>query len=60
MTGFSSLQLEQQDSPSTTAASLSDTRLLGPRWLKLPLLTLGFLGVQVLWSVELSYGLFLP
>lgn len=53
MTGFSALNF---DSASPDATSLSDARILGPQWLKLPLLTLGFLGVQVLWSVEMSYG----
>lgn len=57
MTGFSSLTFETS-SPGATA-SLSDARILGPEWLKLPLLTLGFLGLQVVWSVEMSYGTWL-
>ena len=32
------------------------SRILGPRLLQLPTLTVGLLGVQVLWSVEMSYG----
>lgn len=28
----------------------------GPDWAKLPLLTVGMLGTQVVWSVEMSYG----
>ncbi|CAK5284525.1 unnamed protein product, partial [Mycena citricolor] len=28
----------------------------GPRWLHVPLLTIGLLGVSILWSVEMSYG----
>lgn len=28
----------------------------GPKWAKLPLLTVGGLGMQVLWSVEMGYG----
>lgn len=28
----------------------------GPPWAKLPLLTVGMLGTQVVWSVEMGYG----
>jgi solute carrier family 45 protein 1/2/4 len=28
----------------------------GPRWARLPLLTVGMLGTQVVWSVEMGYG----
>ena len=28
----------------------------GPKWAKFPLLTVGCLGMQVLWSVEMGYG----
>ncbi|KAJ7179784.1 major facilitator superfamily domain-containing protein [Mycena filopes] len=31
-------------------------RILGPRWAHLPTLTIGLLGVQILWSVEMSYA----
>ncbi|VDC04314.1 unnamed protein product [Peniophora sp. CBMAI 1063] len=30
--------------------------ILGPRWARLPLLSLGLIGVQLLWSVEMSYA----
>ena len=33
-------------------------RIVTPRWARLPALTIGLLGVQVLWSVEMSYGEF--
>lgn len=28
----------------------------GPKWARLPLITLGMLGIQILWSVEMGYG----
>jgi solute carrier family 45 protein 1/2/4 len=28
----------------------------GPSWAKLPLVTVGSLGMQILWSVEMGYG----
>ncbi|KAF7342251.1 MFS general substrate transporter [Mycena venus] len=31
-------------------------RVLGPRWSHLPTLTIGLLGVQIFWSVEMSYA----
>ena len=33
-------------------------RILGPSWLQHPAVTIGLLGVQVFWSVEMSYGMF--
>ena len=32
------------------------SRILGPKWTQLPTITIGMLGVQILWSVEMSYG----
>lgn len=32
----------------------------GPKWGKLPLLTVGMLGIQCVWSIEMGYGKFLP
>ncbi|TFK45670.1 MFS general substrate transporter [Heliocybe sulcata] len=32
------------------------SRILGPKWIQSPALTVGLLGVQVLWSVEMSYA----
>jgi solute carrier family 45 protein 1/2/4 len=29
----------------------------GPPWARLPLLTVGMLGTQVVWSVEMGYGM---
>ncbi len=57
MTGFSALPLaedggNQEDGPHLVGTS----KILGPGWLQLPALTVGLLGVQVLWSVEMSYG----
>lgn len=28
----------------------------GPKWGKLPLLTVGMLGIQCVWSIEMGYG----
>lgn len=55
MTGFSALPVpENADEGDVRWAGVS--KILGPRWLQLPALTIGLLGVQVLWSVEMSSG----
>ena len=54
MTGPSFIQLDSGHDTGET--SLEDTPILGPKWIKLPALTVGFIGLQALWSVEMSYG----
>ncbi|KAF9644299.1 MFS general substrate transporter [Thelephora ganbajun] len=54
MTGPSFIQLDSDH--DTGATSLKDTPILGPKWIKLPALTVGFIGLQALWSVEMSYA----
>ncbi|KZT22893.1 MFS general substrate transporter [Neolentinus lepideus HHB14362 ss-1] len=55
MVGFASL-------PAAEVRGEGDSRLvgvskiLGPKWVQSPVLTVGLLGVQVLWSVEMSYA----
>ncbi|KAJ7701716.1 major facilitator superfamily domain-containing protein [Mycena metata] len=39
-----------------TGIQHSAARILGPRWAHLPTLTIGLLGVQILWSVEMAYA----
>lgn len=57
MTGFSALAVADDGDENETRWS-GVSRILGPRWLQLPVLTVGLLGVQVLWSVEMSQGEF--
>ena len=54
MTGFASLPLAESGPPAAHLAGVSKIR--GPTWLRMPALTVGMLGVQVLWSVEMSYA----
>ncbi|KIP03126.1 hypothetical protein PHLGIDRAFT_111240 [Phlebiopsis gigantea 11061_1 CR5-6] len=56
MTGFSALPIAEGEHPDDTVQLIGTSKILGPRWLQLPVLTVGLLGVQVLWSVEMSYG----
>lgn len=54
MTGFASLPVAESG-PSNVHLS-GTSKILGPVWLHMPALTVGLLGVQVLWSVEMSYA----
>jgi len=58
MTGFSSLPVTEQgiDQDDDAFRWSGVSRILGPRWTHLPTLTIGLLGVQIFWSVEMSYG----
>lgn len=55
MTGFSALPLAE-NSLNDESRWIGRARILGPPLTRLPTLTIGFLGVQVLWSVEMSYA----
>lgn len=55
MTGFAALPVSEEDT-SDTSQWAGVAKILGPRWAQLPALTVGLLGVQVMWSVEMSYG----
>ncbi|CAL1709454.1 unnamed protein product [Somion occarium] len=55
--GFAALPLVEDGGDDHNASHLAGvSRILGPKWIQLPALTVGLLGVQVLWSVEMSYG----
>ncbi|KAH7915904.1 major facilitator superfamily domain-containing protein [Hygrophoropsis aurantiaca] len=58
MTGFAALPIaeEEDDSYNDTTRWIGMPKITGPRWAHLPTLTVGLLGVQVLWSVEMSYA----
>jgi solute carrier family 45, member 1/2/4 len=48
-----------ESSPSSLLTSPITTRKLGipgPKWLHLPLLTMGHFGISIFWSVEMSYA----
>lgn len=55
--GFAALPLAEDGGAHDDGNHLTGvSKILGPRWLQLPAITIGLLGVQVLWSVEMSYG----
>lgn len=59
MTGFSVHISESSHDFNDDSIRYSGTAgVRGPRWARLPLLSLGTLGMQVLWSVEMGYGQF--
>lgn len=56
MTGFSGLPVADEGADSDDVRWSGVARILGPKWLQLPALTIGLLGVQLMWSVEMAYG----
>ncbi|GLB40043.1 putative MFS/sugar transport protein [Lyophyllum shimeji] len=54
MTGFS--PLPASSSSSHTQKFIGNPYILGPQWTHLPVLTIGLLGVQIFWSVEMGYA----
>ncbi|KAA1474484.1 MFS general substrate transporter [Dentipellis sp. KUC8613] len=58
MTGFSALPLADAETANDDGDAHFEgvARILGPRWSQLPVLTIGLVGVQVMWSVEMSYA----
>ena len=54
MTGFSMPTVPEEGPDQHHFKGVS--RILGPEWAQLPIITVGMLGVQILWSVEMSYG----
>lgn len=55
MTGFGALPVND-DSDNEDIRWAGVARILGPAWVQLPLLTVGLLGVQMMWSVEMEEG----
>ena len=56
MTGFSALPVAEEGGQDKSVQLVGISKILGPRWLQLPALSIGLLGVQMLWSIEMSYG----
>ena len=57
MTGFALLPTAPEEGPEEHDRNFKGvSRILGPKWAQLPAVTVGLLGVQMLWSVESSYG----
>ncbi|PFH53502.1 hypothetical protein AMATHDRAFT_54630 [Amanita thiersii Skay4041] len=54
MTGFGAISVEEDEDDRQRFKGVS--RILGPPWAHLPTLTVGLLGVQIFWSVEMSYA----
>lgn len=53
--GFSALG-DTDDTAASDVHFKGHARVRGPGWAKFPLITIGLLGVQIFWSVEMSYA----
>lgn len=56
MTGFSAVLAADDVDDDHDRRWSGVARVVGPPWTRLPSLTVGLFGVQMLWSVEMSYG----
>ncbi|KAH9000608.1 MFS general substrate transporter [Lactarius hatsudake] len=56
MTGFNALPMADEAGSDGTAQWAGIARVLGPPWARFPVITIGFAGMQVLWSVEMAYA----
>jgi solute carrier family 45 protein 1/2/4 len=56
MTGFGGLHIAEEGGEDTTQHWSGTARILGPRWARFATLSIGLIGLQVFWSVEMSYG----
>ena len=54
--GFSGIPVAEEGGTPQGPHLAGVAQILAPRWAKFPAITVGLLGVQVFWSVEMSYG----
>ena len=56
MTGFSALPTADEAASEGSAQWAGVAKVLGPPWARFPTITVGLIGVQVMWSIEMAYG----
>jgi solute carrier family 45 protein 1/2/4 len=56
MTGFSALSMADEAASEGSTQWAGVAKVLGPPWARFPALTVGFMGMQVMWSIEMAYG----
>lgn len=56
MTGSFALPIGDPNGELKGSVWAGRARVRGPRWAQLPLLTIGMLGLQIVWSVEMAYA----
>ena len=56
MTGFSALPMADEAGSDSAAQWAGISKILGPPWARFPVITIGFAGLQVMWSIEMAYG----
>ena len=56
MTGFSALPMADEAGSEGSAQWTGASKILGPPWARFPVITIGFAGLQVMWSIEMAYG----
>jgi hypothetical protein len=54
--GFGGLHIAEEGGEDASQEWSGSARIMGPIWARFATLTVGLLGLQVFWSVEMSYG----
>ncbi|KAI0299351.1 major facilitator superfamily domain-containing protein [Multifurca ochricompacta] len=56
MTGFNALPMVDEAALDGSAQWSGVAKVIGPPWARFPAITIGLVGVQVLWSIEMAYA----
>jgi len=56
MTGFNALPMADEAGSEGSAQWTGVSKILGPLWARFPVITIGFAGLQVMWSIEMAYA----
>jgi solute carrier family 45 protein 1/2/4 len=56
MTGFNALPMADEAGSDGAAQWAGISKILGPPWARFPAITVGFAGLQVMWSIEMAYA----
>ncbi|KAH9990214.1 MFS general substrate transporter [Russula compacta] len=56
MTGSNALPIADEAAEEGSAQWVGVAKVLGPPWAHFPIVTVGILGVQMMWSIELAYA----
>ena len=56
MTGFNALPMADEAGSEDSTQWAGVSKIIGPQWARFPVITIGFAGLQVMWSIEMAYG----
>jgi solute carrier family 45, member 1/2/4 len=54
--GYGAIGVEGNSAQHDLCEWKGEAKIIGPRWSRMHALTIGLLGVQTFWSLEMAYG----